>query len=106
MSKAKTSSVKKPMKPMKSSKTSKPKSAKPVEPVVEVQAAPPEPAPKPVFPSVFAPCKRGKDPATNGQFCNGRRANRISEMGAQSVHFKCETCGYSWHVPVGGAINY
>lgn len=54
---------------------------------------------------VFAPCKRGSDPATVGQKCKGREAFKLSATGDRNVRFQCTTCNYEWMVDQGGFIN-
>lgn len=93
--------VKKPSRPAaKASRRVAPApAAPPPDPIVEAPAPPPPP-------EVFAPCKRGKDPSTAGQSCDGRRAKRITPMGSQSVHLRCVACGFAWAIPVGGTVTF
>ncbi len=53
-------------------------------------------------PIVHMKCRRGGDRVTEGQTCKGMMAEKLSANGAQTASFKCTSCGYTWHVPLGG----
>ena len=70
-----------------------------------VTTAPPVP-PKPQFPEVNMPCKRGKDLMTKGSSCDSKRAWNTSPVaGGKNASFKCMKCNYQWNVPMGGVFN-
>ena len=54
---------------------------------------------------VLMPCKRGTDRMTRGEKCVSRSAYKISTAGSKYPSFKCETCGFEWTVPTGGAFT-
>jgi hypothetical protein len=58
--------------------------------------------PAPQYPTFMSPCKRGSDPSTSGQSCNGREVLRISAPGSRVVTLRCKKCNHSWSISVGG----
>ena len=56
------------------------------------------------FPIVHMKCRRGNDPATRGQGCQGMQAEKLSLDGSPQVQLRCSTCKHVWSVPVGGSI--
>lgn len=50
---------------------------------------------------VFAPCRRGKDKATEGQSCQGRQAEKLSVPEEPRVRLRCVTCRHTWSISNG-----
>lgn len=55
-------------------------------------------------PIVLVKCKRGNDRLTEGQFCDSKSAEQLSQPGASVAVFKCTKCDFSWNVPLGGSF--
>lgn len=54
---------------------------------------------------VMVKCKRGSDRLTEGQHCDSKTAEQLSDPGSRIASFRCKKCGYSWDVPLGGSFD-